>query len=275
MPAAVYQPFPMLPQRRAQIWRYAPEYRRPRHFHREPELNLVVSGTARFGGGSTTVAVSRGDLLCWPPGCDHELLEASADFDLYVFALTEELSERVLGEHSAPALSGPTLARLPEATLLALHAGLALPVVTSESSVAEQYVAQLWRAAHDLRLKTSRRDGLGARVLRSLLLRPELDRSQRARLVLAHPSELSRAFHRELGLTLGCYRTRQRLMRFIEVVDSGRSTLLAAALTAGFGSYSQCHRAFRATLGCAPRAFFETGLRHEMAGAFEACGSAR
>jgi len=259
----------MLPRRRAQIWRYSPEYRRPRHFHREPELNLVVAGTARFGGGSTTIAATRGDLLCWPPGCDHELIDASADFDLYVFALTEELSERVLVERSISALSGPIRVRLPEATLVVLQTELAVPVITSESSVAEQHVAELWRAAHDLRLKAQRHDGLGARVLRSLLQRPELDRSERARLVLAHPSELSRSFHREIGLTLGSYRTRLRLMRFIELFDSGQSTLLAAALAAGFGSYSQCHRAFRATFGCTPRVFFETGLRHEMAGAFE------
>jgi AraC-like DNA-binding protein len=258
----------MLPGRRGQVWRYAPEFRRPRHFHPEPELNLVVAGTARFGTGSTSIPVSAGDLLCWPPGCDHELLDASLDLDLFVFALTPELCARVLAPRSAPVLSGPLLVRLGEAETAALHARLSAPVVTSEAAVAEEHVARLWIDAHDIRSKLQRPDNLGRRVLRSLLQHPDLGRAERARLVRAHPSELSRSFHRELGLTLGAYRTRLRLLRFIELVDTGQHNLLAAALQAGFGSYSQCHRAFRAAFGCMPRAFFGTSVRRDMEDAF-------
>ena len=64
------------------------------------------------------------------------------------------------------------------------------------------------------------------------------------------------------------YRTRLRLLRFVALVDSGRHNLLAAALAAGFGSYSQCHRAFRRTFGCMPRAFFGGGLRRDMEDVF-------
>jgi len=259
----------MLPGRRAQIWRYSPEYRRPRHFHAEPELNLVVSGCASFGTGRVTIPAAAGDLLWWPPGCEHELLDASLDFDLYVFALTPELWSRVLTERRAPVLSGPLLVRLGAGQTAALHARLAAPVLTSEPSAAEEHVAEVWLAALDSRSQASRPDNLGRRVLRSLLHSPELGRSERARLVRAHPSELSRSFHRELGLTLSTYRTRLRLLRFIELVDAGHLNLLAAALEAGFGSYSQCHRAFRATLGCMPRAFFGSELRRDMADRFE------
>jgi AraC-like DNA-binding protein len=262
----------MLPGRRAQIWRYSPEYRRPRHFHSEPELNLVVSGTATFGTGTRIVEAASGDLLHWPPGCDHELISASPDFDLFVFALTPELCDRVLGRQVAPALSGALQVRLPESTTSALHVRLAAPASTAEAHVAEEYVASLWQDAHHSRMTAARGGTLGRRVLRSLLQQPELDRSERARLMHAHPSELSRSFHRELGLTLGSYRTRLRLLQFIELVDSGRSTLLAAALEAGFGSYSQCHRAFSMTFGYTPRAFFRGHVRREMADAFEPFG---
>jgi AraC-like DNA-binding protein len=269
----MYQPFPMLPGRRAQIWRYSPEYRRPRHFHPEPELNLVVSGTAIFGTGSALIGAAAGDLLHWPPGCDHELIEASPDFDLFVFALTPDLCDRVLGRRAAIALAGPLQIRLPESTAAALHSRLAAPAITVECHVGEEYVAGIWLDAHDSRMTAKPRSTLGRRVLRSLLQQPELDRGERARLVHAHPSELSRSFHRELGLTLGSYRTRLRLLRFVELVDTGRSTLLAAALEAGFGSYSQCHRAFSMTFGCTPRAFFASSVRDRMAGAFEPFGS--
>jgi AraC-like DNA-binding protein len=266
--SAIYQPFPMLPGHRGQIWRYAPAYRRPRHFHAEPELNLVVSGRAHFGTGSATIPVAAGDLLWWPPGCDHELLDASHDFDLYVFALTPELAARVPARHGTALAPGPLRVGLGQASASALHARLAAPVLTSEVAAAERHVVELWSAALACRSEVGGPDNLGRRVLRSLLKHPELSRAERARLVRAHPSELSRSFHRELGSTLGSYRTRLRLLHFIQLVDSGQRNLLEAALQAGFGSYSQCHRAFRATVGCAPRTFFEGGLRREMADTF-------
>jgi hypothetical protein len=34
---------------RGPIWRYAPRYRGARHFHGEPELNLVLAGSGIFG----------------------------------------------------------------------------------------------------------------------------------------------------------------------------------------------------------------------------------
>jgi len=68
-------------------------------------------------------------------------------------------------------------------------------------------------------------------------------------------SRISREFHRDLGLTLVEFRARIRLMRFVELVDSGLS-LTAAATDADFGSYAQCHRVFQRALGCAPSAYF-------------------
>jgi len=258
----------MLPGRRAQLWRYAPEYRRPRHFHPEPELNLVLSGRAHFGSGSITLPAAAGDLLWWPPGCDHELLDASIDFDLYVFALTPELCARVATQHGASVPTGALIVRLAEPQASALQARLAAPVLTAEASVAERHVVELWLAALDGSRQVKRPDNLGRRVLRSLLQCPDIDRDERARLLGAHPSELSRSFHRELGLTMSAYRTRLRLLRFVALVDGGQKNLLAAALEAGFGSYSQCHRAFRSAFGCMPRAFFGAALRRDMADAF-------
>jgi AraC-like DNA-binding protein len=67
-----------------------------------------------------------------------------------------------------------------------------------------------------------------------------------------------------MGMTFVRYRTRLRLLRFIELGQERRGNLTAAAIAAGFGSYSQCHRAFQQQLGCSPRAFFKTGLLDEM-----------
>jgi mannose-6-phosphate isomerase-like protein (cupin superfamily) len=57
------------------VWKYSPVNwrRRPRHFHIEPELNLIASGQATFGIGENVVRVSQGDLLGFPAARDHVL----------------------------------------------------------------------------------------------------------------------------------------------------------------------------------------------------------
>jgi AraC-like DNA-binding protein len=253
---------------RGQIWRYAPEYRRPRHFHAEPELNLIVAGTGAFGSGADVIRVSAGDLLCWPPGRDHELLEASRDFDLYVVALTPELNERVLADRNAKILAAAPHVRLSPESLVELHALCSARLGASEPSRVESHVATFWWRAHAARLTLPGRHGLTSRVLESLLERPELARSERASLVSAYPTEVSRQFRRDVGLAMNQYRTRLRLLHLVQLMDAGGRTLLAAALEAGFGSYSQCHRTFRQTIGCTPRSFFRHGVRHALAEAF-------
>jgi AraC-like DNA-binding protein len=80
---------------------------------------------------------------------------------------------------------------------------------------------------------------------------------QLARRAGLSPSRLSRLFKQQTGLSIVEFRNRQRMQRFLTRYelerDSGRrSTLLNAALDAGFGSYPQFHRVFRQVAGCSP-----------------------
>ena len=60
-------------------------------------------------------------------------------------------------------------------------------------------------------------------------------------------SRLVRVFKAQMGMSLVAYRNRLRLERFAALLANGRTTtLLDAALAAGFGSYAQFHRVFRA-----------------------------
>ena len=253
----------MLGRTRAHIWHYAPENRRPRHFHAEPELNLVVAGAATFGVGEAALAVTAGDLLWWPPGQDHVLLNSSTDFDLYVIGVTPALSERVLGAGAAAMTGGAARVRLDAISLARFRAICAAPVMGAAAPDVERHVGDLWREAQALRIGVPDTHPLTARTLRSLLIRPDLSRGELARVTRGNASELSRHFHRDLGLTLLAYRTRLRLLRFIALAESGRNFLDAAG-QAGFGSYSQCHRSFHGAFGCTPRAFFGTDLQKQM-----------
>jgi transcriptional regulator GlxA family with amidase domain len=71
-------------------------------------------------------------------------------------------------------------------------------------------------------------------------------------------SRLARVFKSEMGMSLVEYRNRLRLDRFLVLVDRGGTNLLEAALTAGFGSYAQFHRVFRALRKTTPSEYLRT-----------------
>src|SRR5512136_3450621 len=96
---AIHQGFlPSQGASNAFVWKYSPVNwgRRPRHFHIEPELNLIASGHATFGIGETIVQVEQGDLLRFPPAQDHVLLQASPDLYLFAIGMEPALSSEVL-----------------------------------------------------------------------------------------------------------------------------------------------------------------------------------
>ena len=67
------------------------------------------------------------------------------------------------------------------------------------------------------------------------------------------PSHLSRVFKAQTGVSITRFRNQRRLERFRLLYGHGRrTTALAAALEAGFGSYAQFYRVFRAETGRAP-----------------------
>ena len=138
----------------------------------------------------------------------------------------------------------------------------------------EQPCAELWEQAHWLGRRCTTRTNttmhvLTRRSLSAVNRAPDLDLQSLSTRLKTADSEISRYFHRDIGMTFVQYRTRLRLLRLINLMDLGDTTLRSAAEGAGFGSYSQCHRIFRTELGCSPRDFFHAGLRERMQQAFD------
>lgn len=243
---------------RAYVWKYSQVIggRRPRHFHAEPEVNVVVRGWGVFGLGDRTVRVSAGELLAFPPGQDHVLLEASSDLYLYAIGLDPSYSTDVSRADGATFL--PLHVRLPPRELQ--------PVLDRAGDLvdrtgADTHTAELWERAQWLGARADQIGGRGThvltrRALQALWTAPELGLEALSRELRAPSSEISRHFHRDVGATLVRYRTRLRMLHVIRLMDTGEHDLMTAASIAGFGSYSQCHRTFHAELGCAPRQFF-------------------
>ncbi|HEY5961974.1 MAG TPA: helix-turn-helix transcriptional regulator, partial [Polyangiaceae bacterium] len=269
--STAFQSFlPSLEPARAHVWKFSWEYggRRPRHFHAEPELNLIVAGSARFGVGNSTLSVTAGELLGFAPGQDHVLLDASPEFYLFAIGMAPTFSAEVLRSMRAPG-STALHVRLSTSDFKALTTRA--ETIVDRSGI-DQQGAELWEHAHGVlrgSAQYARMHVLTRRALQLIGEDPELDRDILAHKLRTNPTTLSRYFHHDLGMTLVQYRTRQRLMRLIELLDHGKGNLANAAKAAGFGSYSQCHRVFAAELGCSPRDFFYSELRQRMQMAYE------
>lgn len=239
----------MVPGRRAQAWRHQPAFRRPRHFHAEPELNVVCSGSAVIGLGDNVMHLGPGDVVLFHPGQDHELLDASSDLKLWVVALRSDLAARACDSLARAASVG---ARLTPADLNRLEETLAQLEGVNDAGTLDVRLAALFKEVH---AQLSVNHVLSRRTLQEVNTNPSLQGSVLAQRLGVDQSVLSRQFHEDFALTFVSYRARQRAMAFVRLVDSGL-TLTRAAADAGFGSYAQCHRVFTKALGCSPNRYF-------------------
>jgi len=268
MVESLFQPFPMLPGRRAQSWRHQPSFRRPRHFHPELEINVVLRGQARMGVGGDVVQIAPGDVLLFHPGQDHLLLEGSPDLDLFVAALRPELAARKSEALARVASMGCHLLEPELERLQQLLSGLASVL---DNAAVEHHLLSLFV---DLARRLTMNHVLSRRALQEICRHPEASGSALASRLGVHPSVLSRRFHEDLGMTFVDYRAHQRTMAFVRLVDAGR-TLTSAALDAGFGSYAQCHRVISKALGCTPQRYFAGERRRIDAARFDPPPAAR
>ena len=244
------------------------------------ELRLVVAGHATCEINCRRHELGTGSLLWLAPSQVWRLDKGSADFEMWIAVLPPLLIEQLLGETSAAALRESVrrgdqckvvdwretrclelaLSRIHQSRSEDLHrAGLAYVVVEAWESFERTATSMV---------SADVSDNVSAAV-RLLAQDPTLSREAISTRIGIRASTLTRQFHEQLGVTLVSYRQRLRVQRFLELGADGRFTLLDACLRAGFGSYAQCHRAFRHSLGCSPRNYFaqQCGGEHSQADA--------
>ena len=251
-------------------WRYAnPAGANRRHHHAELELNLVTRGTGTYILGNRHYEIRRGDLLWLFPSQEHVLIEQTPDFEMWIVVFRRRLILRSATDAAALPLQqrsfdGDACRRLRQPDLTRfeelfeqlvqaasepglLNAGLAYALLNAWTCF-ERSGEVPARSLHPAVERTAR-----------LLLNDDSSYSltQLASRANLSPSRLSRIFKQQTGLSIVEFRNRQRVQRFLELYgrerDAGRrSTLLDAALHAGFGSYPQFHRVFRQVTGCSP-----------------------
>lgn len=270
--APLFQPFPMLGRRRAQAWRYQPQFRRPVHFHPEPELNVVVRGSARLRVGERVVHACAGHVVWLPPAVEHGLLHASADLEMFVAGFAPSIVEEI-GRLDARAVDfSHRTTQLDARELREVEPGWSLANDSCDDVAVENLLGDwLRKLASPVSSRSPADTNLGRRAAQEVLLRPQQSRAQLARLLASNRGDVSRRFHDDNALTFREYRKRALVLAFLRLVDGGRANWTRAALDAGFGSYSQCHRVFRSVMGLSPRQFFAGG-RTELAQRYEPIG---
>lgn len=234
------------------------------HHHDEPEFNLVLRGTARYLLGDRRYDLGPGCLVWLFPRQEHLLVELSDDFACWIGVVRPTPLRR--------AAAGPTYAGLragdppghfcrrlapPDLSLLdALCKDLAEQREPARFNLGNVHLFLVaWEAfarAPDLP-DPQRLHPAVERAAGMIAADPEADLASVATRAGLSASRLSRLFHRQVGQTLVNWRMRMRVERFVALRRKHpQRTLLALALDAGFGSYAQFHRSFRAVMGVGP-----------------------
>lgn len=116
---------------------------------------------------------------------------------------------------------------------------------------------------HRLAWRASERPGprsvVVERTLAAIAETPEVRGRVLARRFGVSSGHLARTFKREVGISLVEHRQRILLERFFSTLERGATSLVDAALEAGFGSYAQFHRVYRKLMRATP---YESLSRH-------------
>lgn len=288
---AIFQEHYLLPSTHdGAIWPLSRDYPKPRHFHAQLELLIVLRGSAEVRVGRSLYTVHAGQLVWHLPGVEHAVHETSADCELRVVHVEPDLCadvQRELGAwvsqnqpvctssgsfggwvHELGALvCGRPVVELARRDLDAL-AELCDATCADESTSAGEVPSRLRRALA-IAWRATRREHDSGRPLSlvelgaSLLFdEPSLERSAVCRALDVSEGHLSRCFQRELGIAFAEQRARMRVARFVTHVTRDRWTYLDAALACGFGSYSQLHRVFTRVVQANPRSYFSVAARN-------------
>ena len=237
-----------------------------RHAHRFLEAHLLVRGSAVMLMADRRIDLPTGSLLWVPPGTQHLTLEASPTLERWCLCLRiGAVKEILLREEGALVLSRSKPAQVVQLARVELQELARVFEDVREqmgSGVSVANASLAYALARAFRVRVDATPGeepaaLHPAVARCLSLMQGdgllLSREELAARCRVSPTHLSRLFVRELGQSLRDVRNRKRLVRYEELLASGRcDSSTVAALEAGFGSYSQFHRVFTRLTGRSP-----------------------
>jgi AraC-like DNA-binding protein len=236
------------------------------HRHDELEVNLVTRGTANYLVDGRRYVLKRNTQIWLFPSQDHLLLDQSSDYQMWILVFRAELVKNAC---TTPDTYPLTQNKAPEhfCRPLAEHQAARLRLLFDELNTVKEHAPRFNTGLAYAMLSSWAAHAMDERITPSFDIHPAVERA--ARLIHAEEdavgiaelgrqaglsaSRLSRLFKQQTGVTLVDYRNKQRLQRFLRLYGQGRrKNMIAAALEAGFGSYPQFHRVFKAEMGYGP-----------------------
>lgn len=227
--------------------------------HAELVVLQATAGSARYVIDGRVLRLQPGRLLLAWAGTAHFLARDTPDFDMWVGLVSARF---VAGRAGLPDVTGdgaPAEARALRPDQGAHLAATARQVQACGDSGAwtigfHWWLMQVWTAWR----QAPEGGGVAlhpavARAAEALQRDPSLTARAVARQAGLSAGRLGQVFAAEMGESLVAFRTRQRLQRVEDLVGGQGRDLLGAALEAGFGSYAQFFRAYRARHGVGPR----------------------
>jgi AraC-like DNA-binding protein len=235
------------------------------HRHEELEVNLVTRGRATYLLANRRYDLRPGSQIWLFPDENHVLLNLSPDYEMWLAIFTPTLLRRTCASETYRVLTARTCAgqscRRLEATTASRMESLFhdIAMSTNDPDRCNAGLAYLllasWRAQEAADVPIGRNVHPAVEKA-ATLIRDEavpMKLSVLARQAGLSSSRLSYLFKQQTGVSLVQFRQRQQLERFLRLYGGGKShTLLSAALDAGFGSYPQFHRVFKACMGTSP-----------------------
>ena len=246
------------------------------HRHAELELNLVVRGTASYLLGERRYELTPRTLTWLFPGQDHVLVDESPDHELWWAVFRPGLVSRA----ATTPPSRPLLERDPVGQFsrrLDARRAERLGALLGELGDAEVDDALLNAGLSYLLLFAWRAFLESEELVAGVDVDPAVEAVARwhadpeagsldalARTAGLSPSHLSRIFKAQTGVSITRFRNQRRLERFMAFYGHGRrTTALAAALEAGFGSYAQFYRVLRTETGRSPTELRSRGAHEQ------------
>jgi AraC-like DNA-binding protein/mannose-6-phosphate isomerase-like protein (cupin superfamily) len=240
-------------------------YLRNWHAHETLEINLVLRGSGQVLLEDRRYPLLPGHLVWLWPGQRHVPANWSADILLWIVEWQPDGLGRFhrarRRDDPAPAAAGHSFCRRLAAPAVQRLDGLL-------ACLAARTRADAFNRGLDFALFALWEEYLAAtpvadcalfhpklETVIALLANPgeRLSHIQLARRVGLSPCYLSALFQKQTGLTMPAFRNRLRLREFFRRLHAHPEIrLLQHALDAGFGSYAQFHRVFRAALGVSP-----------------------
>lgn len=235
------------------------------HTHDELEINLITAGRGTYLVKGEKLELRRNVQLWLFPGQEHGLLGRSPDFEMWIVVVKAALLRRVCNQQHTRILqeadpTGRFIARLSEGNASRLRDLFReIDIVSNDASIFNAGVAYCLLAAWQAQQSAVQITGMDVHpaVERAALLLRQMptafDLTDMARRVNLSPARLSHLFKKQTGIGLVKFRQRCQIERFLRLYGvGGKHTLTTASLAAGFGSYPQFHRVFRAFMGCSP-----------------------